>query len=41
MTRPDFARATVGALIISAALTALAMADEVKRISANGTELLT
>ena len=39
MTRPHFARATVGALIISAALTALAMADEVKRVSANGIEL--
>ena len=39
MTRPDFARGAVGALIISAALTPLAMADEVKRVSANGTEL--
>ena len=39
MTRPDFARATVGALIISAALTALAVADEVKRVSANSIEL--
>jgi len=39
MTRRDFARATVGALIISAALSAVAMADEVKRVSANGTEL--
>jgi non-heme chloroperoxidase len=38
MTRRDFARATIGALIISAALTVTAMADEVKRISANGTE---
>jgi non-heme chloroperoxidase len=39
MTRPDFARGAVGALIISAALTPLAMADEVNRVSANGTEL--
>jgi non-heme chloroperoxidase len=39
MTRRDLAWATVGVLIISAVLNASAMADEVKRIFANGTEL--
>jgi hypothetical protein len=39
MRRPDFVRATVKALFISVALIGWAMADEVKRVSANGTEL--
>jgi pimeloyl-ACP methyl ester carboxylesterase len=39
MTRRDFARATLGALIISGAISTAAMADEVKRVPANGTEL--
>ena len=39
MTRRDFARAAVAVVITSAAWNAIAMANEVKRISANGTEL--
>jgi pimeloyl-ACP methyl ester carboxylesterase len=39
MRRPDLIRATVRALIIGVALIGWAMADEVKRVSANGTEL--
>jgi len=39
MTRRDFARATLGALIINGAIGTVATAGEVKRISANGTEL--
>src|SRR5258705_5190714 len=39
MTRRDFARATVGALIMSSAMGTMATADDVKRISANGTEV--
>jgi non-heme chloroperoxidase len=39
MTCRDFTRATIAALITSAALNTMAMADEIKRISANGTEL--
>jgi pimeloyl-ACP methyl ester carboxylesterase len=39
MTRRDFAHATLGALIINSAIGTVTPADEVKRISANGTEL--
>ena len=39
MKHRNIALATLGALVLSAALNATAMADEVKRISANGTEL--
>lgn len=39
MTRRALARATLGALIINGAISTAAMADEVKRVSANGTEL--
>jgi non-heme chloroperoxidase len=39
MTCRDFARATVAALVIGGALNTVAMADEIKRVSANGTEL--
>jgi non-heme chloroperoxidase len=39
MTCRDFARATVAALVIGGALNTLAMADEIKRVSANGAEL--
>jgi pimeloyl-ACP methyl ester carboxylesterase len=39
MTPRDLALATVGALIISGAMNTMTMADEIKRISANGTEL--
>ena len=39
MTRRDFARATAGALIITGAMCTAAVADDVKRVSANGTEL--
>jgi len=39
MTRRDFARVTVGALIMSSAMGTMATADDVKRISANGTEI--
>jgi pimeloyl-ACP methyl ester carboxylesterase len=39
MKHRDFALATLRALIVGAALNATAMADEIKRISANGTEL--
>ena len=39
LTHRDFARATLGTLIIFGAIGTAAMADEVKRISANGTEL--
>jgi non-heme chloroperoxidase len=39
MTCRDFVRATVAALAIGGALSTLAMADEIKRASANGTEL--
>ena len=39
MTRRCFARATVGALIMTSAMTATVVADDVKRVSANGTEL--
>src|ERR1700704_1079758 len=39
MTCRDFVRATVAALAIGGALSTLAMADESKRASANGTEL--
>lgn len=39
MKHRNIAFATVGALVLSAALNATAMADEIKRISANGTEL--
>ena len=39
MKHRNIALATLGALVLSAALNATTMADEVKRISANGTEL--
>jgi len=39
MTCRDFARATVAALVTGGALNILAMADEIKRVSANGAEL--
>jgi len=39
MTRRDLARASLGAFIISSAIGTMAIADDVKRISANGTEL--
>jgi len=39
MKHRNIALATLGALVLSAALNATAMADEIKRISANGTEL--
>lgn len=39
MTRRDFVRAAVAVSVTSAAWSAIAMANEVKRISANGTEL--
>ena len=39
ITRRGLARATLGAFIISGAIGTMAMADDVKRISANGTEL--
>lgn len=39
MTRRDFAHATAVALIIAGAICTAAVADDVKRISANGTEL--
>ena len=39
MTTRDLARAAFAALIITAPMTTMTMADEIKRISANGTEL--
>ena len=39
ITRRGLARASLGAFIISSAIGTMAMADDVKRISANGTEL--
>lgn len=39
MTRCDFARATAGALFVIGAICPPVMADDVKRVSANGTEL--
>jgi pimeloyl-ACP methyl ester carboxylesterase len=39
MTCQDFVRATIAALIMGGALNTLAVADEIKRVSANGTEL--
>ena len=39
MTRRDFARTTAGALFVTAAICTTAVADDVKRVSANGTEL--
>jgi len=39
MTRRDFARATAGALFVTGAICTTVVADEVKRVSANGTEL--
>ena len=39
MKHRNIALATLGVLVLSAALNATTMADEVKRISANGTEL--
>ena len=39
MTRRDFARATAGALFVTGAICTTAVADDVKKISANGTEL--
>lgn len=39
MTRRCFARATAGALIMISAMSTTVVADDVKRISANGTEL--
>jgi non-heme chloroperoxidase len=39
MKHRNIALATLGALVLSAALSTTAMADEIKRISANGTEL--
>jgi non-heme chloroperoxidase len=38
-TRRDFARATVTALIIIGAMSTMAMADDIRRVAANGTEL--
>src|SRR6266581_8052217 len=38
MTCRDFARATLAALVIGGALNTLAVADEIKRVSANGTD---
>src|SRR5215217_1719968 len=39
MTRCDFARATAGALFVIGAICPPVMADDIKRVSANGTEL--
>ena len=39
MTNRDLARAAFAALIITAPMNTMTMADEIKRISANGTEL--
>lgn len=39
MTCRDLVRATVAALIVGGALNTLALADEIKRVSVNGTEL--
>jgi non-heme chloroperoxidase len=39
MTRRDFVRATVGALFVPGAICTTVVADDVKRISVNGTEL--
>jgi non-heme chloroperoxidase len=39
MTRRDFARTTAGALFITVAISTAAVADDVKKVSANGTEL--
>ena len=39
MTTRDLARAAFAALIITAPMNTMTMADEIKRISANGTEL--
>jgi non-heme chloroperoxidase len=39
MTRRNFARATAGALFVTGAICTTVVADDVKRVSANGTEL--
>jgi len=39
MTRRDFVRATVGALFVTGAICTTVVADDVKRISVNGTEV--
>ena len=39
MTRRDFAYVTIGAMLVTGAICTTAVADDVKRVSANGTEL--
>ena len=39
MTRRDFSYVTIGALLVTCAICTTAVADDVKRVSANGTEL--
>jgi hypothetical protein len=39
MTTRDLARAAFAALVITAPINTMTMADEIKRVSANGTEL--